>query len=77
MVFLLSVNCNCGNWTKFSPCSVTCGQGVEIWTRLCDNPLHRYGVNCSKQEATQETRLCTIKTCSGRILLHKRLMITI
>ena len=63
----LLVTCNCGNWTKFSPCSVTCGQGVEIWTRKCDNPAGRFGGNCSKQNVDRETRLCNIKICSGRI----------
>ncbi|XP_028414630.1 uncharacterized protein LOC114537738 [Dendronephthya gigantea] len=41
------VDGNYGNWTKLSPCSATCGQGVEIWIRSCDNPPGKYGGNCS------------------------------
>ena len=64
---ILLGNCNCGNWTKFSPCSVTCGQGVEIWTQQCDNATDRYGKNCSKKGVHQEKRSCSMKMCSGKI----------
>ncbi|CAB4007052.1 Tyrosine- kinase transmembrane receptor ROR2, partial [Paramuricea clavata] len=50
------------NWTT-SPCSATCGQGVEIRTRQCDNPPGKYGGNCSKQGPAQEIRKCEIKPC--------------
>ena len=65
--FSLLVTCNCGNWTKIAPCSVTCGQGVEIWTRKCDIPPDGKGENCSKQGVDKETRLCNMKICPGRI----------
>ncbi|CAB3978717.1 Hypothetical predicted protein [Paramuricea clavata] len=54
---------NYSNWTKSSPCSVTCGQGVEIWTRRCDNPPGKYGGNCSNREAAQEILLCEMEPC--------------
>ncbi|XP_028417128.1 uncharacterized protein LOC114541404 [Dendronephthya gigantea] len=57
------VDGNYGNWTKLSPCSATCGQGVEIWIRSCDNPPGKYGGNCSKQGTDHEIRLCAKKAC--------------
>ncbi|CAB4016143.1 Hemicentin-1, partial [Paramuricea clavata] len=58
---------NYGNWTKSSPCSVTCGKGVEIWTRRCDNPPGKYGGNCSNRGAAQEIRLCEMEPCPAHI----------
>ncbi|XP_028399009.1 uncharacterized protein LOC114522509 isoform X2 [Dendronephthya gigantea] len=57
------VDGNYGNWTRLSPCSVTCGQGVEIWGRNCDNPPGKYGGNCRKQGVDHENRLCAKKPC--------------
>ncbi|CAB4019964.1 Hypothetical predicted protein [Paramuricea clavata] len=51
-----------GNWTT-SPCSATCGQGVEIRIRQCDNPPGKYGGNCSKQGPAQVIRKCKMKPC--------------
>ncbi|XP_028416139.1 hemicentin-1-like isoform X1 [Dendronephthya gigantea] len=53
-----------GNWTKSSPCSVTCGQGVEIWTRLCYVPPGEFSENCSKQGAAYRVQVCEMKHCS-------------
>ena len=61
------VDGNYSNWTKLSPCSVTCGQGIEIWTRQCDNPPGKYGGNCSSRGAAEENRLCEMKSCPGKI----------
>ena len=66
--FLFLVNGNYGNWTKLSPCSATCGQGVEIWIRYCNNPPGKYGGNCSKQGADHENRLCAKEPCHGKIV---------
>ncbi|XP_028397378.1 uncharacterized protein LOC114521159 [Dendronephthya gigantea] len=57
------VDGNYGNWTKLSPCSVSCGQGVAIWVRNCDNPPGKFGGNCSKQGADHENRLCAKGPC--------------
>ncbi|XP_028399013.1 uncharacterized protein LOC114522511 [Dendronephthya gigantea] len=57
------VDGNYGNWTRLSPCSATCGQGVEIWVRNCDNPPGKYGGNCSKQGVDHENRMCAKKPC--------------
>jgi hypothetical protein len=55
--FLFLVDGSYGKWTT-SPCSATCGEGVEIRIRQCDNPPGKYGGNCSKQGPPQEIRTC-------------------
>lgn len=50
-----------------SPCSVTCGEGVEFWMRQCDNPPGKYGGNCSSRGPAQEIRSCEMKPCPGTI----------
>ncbi|CAB3998077.1 Hypothetical predicted protein [Paramuricea clavata] len=57
-----SIDGSYDNWTA-SPCSATCGQGVEIWIRQCDNPPGKFGGNCSKQGPAQEIRTCKMKPC--------------
>jgi hypothetical protein len=68
-VFLLLVDGIYGNWTK-TLCSVTCGQGVEIWTRQCDNPPGRYGGNCSKEGPSREIGTCKLEACPGKICVQ-------
>ena len=67
------VNCNerpCpvdGNyfvWSKFGPCSQTCGNGTQLRTRHCNNPLPRFGGrNCSTLGPSIDTRFCNIRPC--------------
>ncbi|XP_028409307.1 SCO-spondin-like [Dendronephthya gigantea] len=54
------------NWTKASPCSVTCGKGVELWIRHCDNPPGKFDVNCYRGLA-RENRSCVEKPCSAAV----------
>ena len=56
-----------GPWIKSTPCSVTCGNGVEIWTRKCNNLAGKYDSNCSKLGPTEEIRICEMEACPGRI----------
>ena len=48
-----------------SSCSVTCGKGVEIWIRKCDNPPGKYGGNCSKHGADYKILKCEMESCPG------------
>ncbi|XP_068191930.1 properdin-like isoform X2 [Antennarius striatus] len=32
-----------GAWSDFSPCSVSCGEGLQLSSRKCDNPTPQYG----------------------------------
>lgn len=40
---LIAVNGGWGNWTEWTECSRTCGGGVSIQQRECDNPLPANG----------------------------------
>ena len=51
-------------WSNFSQCSVSCGNGSHTRRRSCDNPTPQYGgEGCSLLGAANETRLCFIKVC--------------
>ena len=42
------INGNFTEWTKYGPCSRTCGGGVRVRQRFCTKPLPQYGgKNCS------------------------------
>ena len=45
MVFFLSVVENGGwtEWGKWTPCSVSCGNGFKHRHRYCDSPVPQYG----------------------------------
>jgi hypothetical protein len=74
--FLFLVDGSYGNWTA-SPCSATCGEGVVIRIRLCDNPPGKYGGNCSKQGPAQEILTCKMNPCQGEIYLYWLLVMII
>ena len=58
------VNGNYSEWSVFSACSHTCGDGIQFRTRNCDNPLPRFGgLNCSTLGPSNETRLCNTRPC--------------
>ncbi|KAK3508023.1 hypothetical protein QTP70_010136 [Hemibagrus guttatus] len=55
-------------WSQWSVCSLTCGQGWQVRTRSCVSSP--YGTLCSGP--LRETRLCNnTATCPGRIKLRK------
>ncbi|KAK0154522.1 Properdin [Merluccius polli] len=37
------VNGNWGDWGPFGPCSSSCGEGLQLSIRLCNNPATQYG----------------------------------
>ncbi len=63
--YLFLVDGNYSNWTKLSSCSVTCGKGVEMWSRKCDNPPGKYGGNCSKHGSAHKIQKCEMESCPG------------
>ena len=73
-VFLLViVHGNWGEWTGFTQCNVTCGEGVHTRARLCDNPSPANGgSDCLKSDGSGaresleiERRTCNKDTCPG------------
>ncbi|XP_028399284.1 coadhesin-like [Dendronephthya gigantea] len=66
------VNGGYGNWSVIIPCNVSCGKGVEIWRRYCDDPEPKYGGrNCSGLGNSTALRKCERKPCSSRNKLTK------
>jgi len=54
------------NWTPFSACSKTCGQGVLSRTRTCTNPEPAHGGKECVGES-KETKTCKTKECPGMV----------
>lgn len=53
-----------GEWGDWKPwiCSVTCGRGVDMRTRRCDNPPpSNGGLECTGHSS--ETRECVLPPC--------------
>ena len=50
------------SWFVLTPCSVTCGTGVEILSRSCTNPAPKYGGKSCQGDA-QKQQVCTKKPC--------------
>jgi hypothetical protein len=55
------------NWTLSIPCNVSCGVGMEIWLRTCNNPEPKYGGrNCSSLGTRTEIKNCSTKPCPSK-----------
>ncbi|KAK1804810.1 hypothetical protein P4O66_003652 [Electrophorus voltai] len=53
---------NWGAWLPWSPCSETCGTGMQTRVRLCNNPPPSFdGLPC--KGADMQTQVCIEKTC--------------
>ena len=64
----LAVNGGYSNWTRWSNCSATCGNGVMTRSRQCNNPTPAGpdAKDCSSLGPTEETRKCYLKPCHGK-----------
>ena len=64
----LAVNGGYSNWTRWSNCSATCGNGVMTRSRQCNNPTPAGpdAKDCSSLGPTEETRKCYLKRCHGK-----------
>jgi len=70
-VFMLSsVNGGYSEWSIWTGCSVTCGDGTKSRGRICDNPEPQHGgLDCSEQPELgndTETVSCTMSPCPGK-----------
>ncbi|XP_076472602.1 hemicentin-1-like [Babylonia areolata] len=52
------------NWGAWSACSKTCGAGVRVRTRQCNNPVPKYGGDVCSGDYFQ-TEMCNNMACSS------------
>ena len=51
-------------WSVWSNCTKDCGEGIQTRYRLCENPPPgRYGKDCYRFGANQESKPCFLKIC--------------
>ena len=62
----LSVNGVWGLWSAWSQCSVSCEDGIQTRTRLCDHPPRLHGGRDCEGENIQ-TKNCTLDECPGEL----------
>ena len=64
---IFAVNGGYSGWYLSSKCNVTCGNGIEIWRRSCDNPSPKNGgQNCSVLGNGVEYRICRKQLCPSK-----------
>ncbi|XP_068688561.1 uncharacterized protein [Montipora foliosa] len=64
IVKIQSVNGNYSEWSEFSACSVTCGNGTMKRTRTCTSPSPKdRGKNCAHLGASEQTKPCFLVLC--------------
>ena len=68
------MNGNWNTWEGFGRCSVTCGGGNMIRTRVCNNPPPMNGGNSCEGSDT-EARECGIESCAGILVYMTTLRI--
>lgn len=69
MIVVVSGNGGYTPWSDFSPCSATCGGGMQQRTRTCTNPPpSNGGKDCSLLGATFESRNCSSNPCPSKNL---------
>ena len=62
---LCSVHGRWGEWQPFEECSVSCGFGVRVRRRFCDNPPVQYrGRDCEGEGVQQDE--CFAGECPGK-----------
>jgi len=57
-----SVNGGWSDWTASGTCSVTCGGGLQAWSRQCNNPPAANGGAACSGNSTED-RSCNTKKC--------------
>ena len=55
------------SWSEWGSCAKSCGQGIKIRNRQCNNPPpQNNGKNCGGMRI--ESTSCNVKTCPGILL---------
>ena len=52
-------------WSSFTPCSKTCGNGLKSRYRLCNNPVPQGSTARNCTGAYNEVKHCRLATCEG------------
>ena len=66
-----AIDGNYTEWSKWSECSASCGEGQQSRSRECMNPKPQFGGrNCSHIGGSEESRPCTIVNCEGKKVLY-------
>lgn len=64
---------NWGAWLPWSPCSETCGKGMQSRIRLCNNPPPAFdGPQCEGSDT--QTQVCKERPCPGEFFRRCPLM---
>ena len=59
------INGNYSEWSLFTACSKTCGNGSQARSRTCTNPTPLFGgIDCKALGPNTETRQCFLRHCS-------------
>jgi hypothetical protein len=61
------------NWTRNSTCSVTCGRGIQLYTRSCTNPSPNViGAFCVGESYYVE--VCNANNCVCKLIRKRKKM---
>lgn len=66
-----SVNGGLSQWSQFGPCTKSCGGGVRMRHRQCNNPRPRYGGKDCDESDIVEIQSCGIRKCPVQIMRRK------
>ena len=64
LVFIVQIDCQWGEWTEWSSCSLTCGGGVQLRSRVPSRQARNGGEECSGSSAEQQA--CNSDSCLGK-----------
>ena len=55
-----------GDWSEYTECDKTCGEGTMIRERACNTPLPAgAGKDCEELGPSSETKSCKLRECPG------------
>ena len=68
---MTEINGGYSEWSEYATCSASCGNGVQIRERACNNPApENGGVDCEDLGESTESKECKIKECPSELHLN-------